>query len=95
MFTVHSTDPAYTAPLIGNGEVVTTLGPTGYHKGLCPAEEAANRTLFWAGRRWSFRIPQCLAATTQFAADVTPSRPNALGLVPMTCTLKVGTTRLV
>jgi hypothetical protein len=51
MFTVRSTDTAYNSPLIGNGEIVTTVGPTGYHNGLCPAEETLNRTIFWAGRR--------------------------------------------
>jgi len=51
MFTVHSTDSAYNSPLIGNGEIVTALGPTGYHNGLCPLEETPNRTIFWAGRR--------------------------------------------
>ncbi|HUU94683.1 MAG TPA: hypothetical protein VM487_03010 [Phycisphaerae bacterium] len=51
MLTVRSTDPSYNSPLIGNGEFVTTIGPTGYHSGFCPQEEAVNRTLFWAGRR--------------------------------------------
>ena len=51
MITVRSTNSAYNSPLIGNGEVVTTLGPTGYHSGFCPPLEAVNRTLFWAGRR--------------------------------------------
>jgi hypothetical protein len=51
MFTVRSTDTAYNSPLIGNGEVVTTVGPTGYHNGFCPAEETLDRTVFWAGRR--------------------------------------------
>jgi hypothetical protein len=37
--------------MIGNGEVVTTLGPTGYHTGHCPERELVNRTIFWAGRR--------------------------------------------
>lgn len=50
-FTVRSTDSLYNSPLIGNGEIVTTVGPTGYHNGYCPAEEAVNRTIFWAGRR--------------------------------------------
>jgi hypothetical protein len=44
---------------------------------------------------WVFRIPQRLAATTQFAPGVAASQPDAVGLVPMTCTLKAGTTRLV
>ncbi|NIM94074.1 MAG: hypothetical protein GTO18_10240 [Anaerolineales bacterium] len=51
-FTVRSTDPAYNSPLIGNGEIVTTVGPTGYHNGYCPEEEVDNRTIFWAGRRF-------------------------------------------
>lgn len=50
-FTVCSTDPEYNSPIIGNGEVVTTVGPTGYHNGFCPEEELVNRTIFWAGRR--------------------------------------------
>jgi hypothetical protein len=64
LFTARSTDPLYNSPLIGNGEVVTTLGPTGYHNGRCPEEEAVNRSLFWAGRRLSnargadIRIPR-------------------------------------
>ena len=48
---IRSSDPLYNSPMIGNGEVVTMLGPTGYHNGYCPEEEAVNRTLFWAGRR--------------------------------------------
>ena len=51
MFTVHSADSTYNSPLIGNGEIVTSLGPTGYHNGLCPPEEVPNRAIFWAGRR--------------------------------------------
>jgi hypothetical protein len=51
LYTARSTDPAYTSPLIGNGEIVTTLGPTGYHNGPGPDAEQVNRTLFWAGRR--------------------------------------------
>lgn len=51
MFTVHSTDANYLSPLIGNGEVVTVLGPTGYHNGTVPERELPNRNLFWAGRR--------------------------------------------
>lgn len=50
-FSVRSTDSNYNSPIIGNGEVVTTIGPTGYHNGFCPAEEVVNRTIFWAGRR--------------------------------------------
>jgi len=50
-FAVKSTDGEYNSPIIGNGEVVTVLGPTGYHNGFCPEEERVNRTLFWAGRR--------------------------------------------
>jgi hypothetical protein len=49
--TVTSNDKFYNSALIGNGELVTTIGPTGYHNGFCPSEETANRTLFWAGRR--------------------------------------------
>ncbi|GAH52748.1 unnamed protein product, partial [marine sediment metagenome] len=51
MLTVRSKDLSYNSPMIGNGEVVTMIGPTGYHNGFCPKEEAANRTIFWAGRR--------------------------------------------
>ncbi len=51
LFTVSSDGPAYVSPIIGNGEVVTTVGPTGYHNGLCPDREQANRAIFWAGRR--------------------------------------------
>ena len=50
-FTVTSAGGAYNSPLIGNGEIVTTLGPTGFHNGFCPQEEQVNRTIFWAGRR--------------------------------------------
>ena len=51
MVTVRSTDPAYSSPMIGNGEITTTIGPTGYHNGFCPPDELVNRTIFWAGRR--------------------------------------------
>jgi hypothetical protein len=51
LYTVKSTDLVYVSPLIGNGEIVTTLGPTGYHNGRGLEAEMANRTLFWAGRR--------------------------------------------
>lgn len=51
MFLVTNATPNYTSPLIGNGEITTTLGPTGYHNGTCPEREAVNRTIFWAGRR--------------------------------------------
>ncbi len=50
-FTVTSEQQEYNSPLIGNGEVVTTIGPTGYHNGYCPDAEHVNRTIFWAGRR--------------------------------------------
>jgi len=49
--TVHSTDPYYVSPILGNGEVVTTVGPTGYHDDLGPPHEHPNRTFVWAGRR--------------------------------------------
>ncbi len=49
--TVSSDAPAYTSPIIGNGQIVTTISPNGYHNGPCPEHEAANRQLFWAGRR--------------------------------------------
>jgi len=51
MLTVLSTDTEYNSPVIGNGEVVTMIGPTGYHNGFCPSGEYVNRTIFWAGRR--------------------------------------------
>lgn len=51
LLTVSSSDSAYNSPLIGNGEVVTTIGPLGYHNGFCPEAEQVNRTIFWAGRR--------------------------------------------
>jgi len=50
-FTVSGTNAAYNSPLIGNGEIVTTIGPQGYHNGFCPETEQVNRTIFWAGRR--------------------------------------------
>jgi hypothetical protein len=46
-----STDAIYTSPLIGNGEIVTTLGPSGYHSGYCVPHDAVNRVFFWAARR--------------------------------------------
>ena len=52
LFKVSSEDAHYNSPMIGNGEVVTTVGPTGYHNGYCPSEEVVNRTIFWAGRRF-------------------------------------------
>jgi hypothetical protein len=48
---VKSTDAIYNSPLIGNGEVVTVVGPSGYHSGYTLPGEAVNRVLFWAGRR--------------------------------------------
>jgi len=53
MFTVKSSDADYNSSMIGNGEIVTTVGPTGYHNGFCPVDEQVNRTIFWAGRRMS------------------------------------------
>ncbi|MBN2088706.1 hypothetical protein JW964_03795 [candidate division KSB1 bacterium] len=50
-FTVSSDQAVYNSPLLGNGEIVTTIGPTGYHNGHCPEQEHVNRTIFWAGRR--------------------------------------------
>jgi hypothetical protein len=44
---------------------------------------------------WSFRIPQRVASTAQFASDATVSEPDALGLVAVACTLTEGVTRLV
>lgn len=48
---VKSTDPLYTSPLLGNGEIVTTVGPSGYHNGYCLPHDAVNRVFFWAARR--------------------------------------------
>jgi len=53
MFSIRSGDAIYNSPMIGNGEIVTTLGPTGYHNGFCTEEEVVNRTIFWGGRRLS------------------------------------------
>ena len=54
MLTVHSADSLYNSPLIGNGKIVTMVGPMGYHSGFCSEEEAVNRTFFWTGnRRWA------------------------------------------
>jgi hypothetical protein len=47
------TAPEYNSAMVGNGEVVTMIGPTGFHNGYCPPEERVNRTIFWAGRRLS------------------------------------------
>ncbi|MBD3288805.1 hypothetical protein GF337_08390 [candidate division KSB1 bacterium] len=64
LFTVSHTDSEYNSPFLGNGEVTTTVGPTGYHNGYCPEAEKVNRTIFWAGRRLSdarsadIRIPR-------------------------------------
>ncbi len=52
MFTVTNNDKLYNSPFIGNGEVATTIGPSGYHNGPGPEEELVNRTIFWAGRRF-------------------------------------------
>ena len=60
MFTVRSDDSAYNSAMTGNGEVVTIVGPKGYHNGLCPAEEAVNRTIFRSiesVRTWGEREP--------------------------------------
>lgn len=51
MQTVRSIDEKYLSPVIGNGEVVTTVGPTGYHNGADPITGTANRVIAWAGRR--------------------------------------------
>jgi hypothetical protein len=51
VFTATNETTNYSSPLIGNGEITTTLGPTGYHNGFCPERETVNRTIFWAGRR--------------------------------------------
>jgi len=52
MFTVTNNDSAYIFPLIGNGEVVTMLGKTGYHTaGDANDSSLVNQKLFWAGRR--------------------------------------------
>jgi hypothetical protein len=52
MFTVTSNDPAYIFPLVGNGEIVSMLGQTGYHAaGDANDTSLANQKLFWAGRR--------------------------------------------
>jgi hypothetical protein len=64
LFSVKHTDAEYNSPMIGNGQIVTALGPTGYHNGFCPDLETANRTVFWAGRRFKdarsakIRIPR-------------------------------------
>src|SRR5215207_9235010 len=49
--TVRSTENEYLSPVVGNGELVTTVGPTGYHNGNDPITGAANRLIVWAGRR--------------------------------------------
>jgi hypothetical protein len=51
MLTASSADKEYNSGMIGNGEIMTMVGPTGYHNGRCPPEEKVNRTIFWAGRR--------------------------------------------
>jgi hypothetical protein len=64
MITVRSGGSEYNSGMIGNGEVVTMIGPTGFHNGFCPPEERVNRTIFWAGRRFpnargaEIRIPR-------------------------------------
>lgn len=63
-FSVLSSDTTYNSPMTGNGELTTTFGPTGFHNGICPEGETANRTVFWAGRRFNdarsgkIRIPR-------------------------------------
>jgi hypothetical protein len=42
-FTVTSEDQLYNSPMIGNGRIITTIGPAGYHNGFCPDEEKVNR----------------------------------------------------
>lgn len=75
MTTVEWNEDAYTSPMLGNGNVVTTIGPTGFHGGYCPEEEAVNRTIFWAGRRLrdarsiNIRIPRC-APDDLFSATI-------------------------
>jgi len=75
MYTVTSDDKLYNSPFIGNGELATNVGPTGYHGGFCTEEEAVNRTLFWAGRRFkdarggNIKIPR-VAPEELFGATV-------------------------
>lgn len=63
-FKVSNSYIEYNSPAIGNGEIVTTIGTTGYHNGFCPDNEKVNRTIFWAGRRMkdansaTIRIPR-------------------------------------
>jgi len=67
LLTVRITDPQYNSALIGNGEIVTVIGPTGYHNGFCPEDEQSNRVIVWAGRRLrdsrtaKIRIPRVAA----------------------------------
>jgi len=49
--TATSKDESYNWPMIGNGEIQTIVGPSGYHNGKILEVESVNRTLFWAGRR--------------------------------------------
>jgi hypothetical protein len=64
LFSVNSSNEVYNSPMIGNGELTTTIGPSGFHNGYCPSEETSNRTVFWAGRRFKdarsgkIRIPR-------------------------------------
>ncbi len=75
MCTTTSRDKLYNSPFIGNGEIGTNIGPTGYHNGACPEEEKVNRTIFWAGRRFkdarggNIRIPR-VAPEELFGATV-------------------------
>ena len=65
MYAVIQTDKHYNSPMIGNGEIVTTVGPAGYHNGFCPEDETVNRLFFWEGRRLkdarsgNVKIPRC------------------------------------
>ena len=79
MFTVTNNSKLYNFPFIGNGELGTALGPTGYHSGsytgICPEDDKVNRTLFWAGRRFkdarggNIKIPR-VAPEELFGATV-------------------------
>ena len=79
MLTVTNNSKLYNFPFIGNGELGTALGPTGYHTGsytgICPEDDKVNRTLFWAGRRFkdarsgNIKIPR-VAPEELFGATV-------------------------
>ena len=51
MFTIRSTDELYNSAVIGNGEIMTMIGPTGYHNGFCLEDEDISEIMHFPATR--------------------------------------------